>query len=411
MFNRYPDRFYTSNVGGIIDDIVGPLVDVATSVADPFVDVATSAFDLIPGSDWVKETYAKSLAPRLKAMASTPEGLFIIKAFSGMYVFLPLSSVIGATAASVAWAIPGMAQGDSFSEAYTKETVARIEAVIEYFVSKELTPAAKDQAGAIGAKEFEEQLSKVAGDPDIRAAMDRALPILKQAGVDPKRVLADLHLTPEEIARKLDVRPDVAALILNALAHQTIYPLGGFDVPTGQNIQLPEQATLVALAVESARNPTPENIKRFQDFAALIDSHKIRLVNISARIAEKKAELAAELAAEPSENLFMRWRNAAKRAALQFEQPFITQTAEAAEALRVAYLKKTSPLERRQHAEGATNALAARGIPASSPERVFLRRFADESSPPARGLLGKIVVAGVLLSPAVLALFLVPRRP
>jgi hypothetical protein len=264
-----PPRFRERTaVGDIFEDVA----DVATSVVDTTVDVTTSVFDRIPGSGAMKDVAGVLSGPvedfvkgPMRDFANTGVGTAIFRAASvsvsmmtyminpalGPYVF----PWVGPTLAFAAWSIPGMAKGQPFDEAMVKEFAFRVAFIVKYFVdswSKEalgldlgakIDDFLKDKGGAL-TKEINEQFLKAIdkGKEEIK----KAFPVfstedaLREFGLLPDAVLENMGLTPQALAKKLNIREDMAALALGWMRRDPKYFTrikNFYDLKTGRDTQ------------------------------------------------------------------------------------------------------------------------------------------------------------------------------
>lgn len=196
------------------------------NVAGPF-DFLGDIFDEIPGSDWIKSA-AESGAGFIGDFAKTPVGFFTLQVISnnlyGPIANTSLGAVsgmqtVGPQIASVIWAMPGMAAGEPFTEAYIKEFIERVVGLIEYFGGK--------RAGEVVDRELSAPLKKlVAENPNFKDLITRAKDEAARLGLPARHALEQMGLTPDKLAERFHVRPDVAALGINAYFHDFVYDVG-----------------------------------------------------------------------------------------------------------------------------------------------------------------------------------------
>jgi hypothetical protein len=254
--------------------VVGPAVDEA-------LDVVSSVFDRVPGADWIKQAVNNG-ATFLGDMAKSPTGQFILAAITNTYFFPGIANlaipgsisgmqVIGPQVASLVWAIPGMAKGDSFTKAYIEELTTRVIKLVQYFVAiasdkaadylkgisadwlgsvdRMVQDAGLQQAVAeinrfVGSQGFRSMIESIEKDPDFQNAVIRA----KKIGIGNiplRQALRMNSLTPHELAAKYKVRADAAAAALNAAFHEKIFDLQGeFLLPSSEPTPLYYELTL-----------------------------------------------------------------------------------------------------------------------------------------------------------------------
>jgi hypothetical protein len=231
-------------------DPLGFVEDVATSVVDKTkaaVATVRSSIQHLPGGDLVNDALDKGQewAVDLAKNASTS---WILGAIS-MVFFGPIAYALGGTAwfgpqiASFVWAFPGLIRGEDFKTAWLKEVVKRIlelAATIGVDAAKE---ALKDLL-----KSLEPAINEFLGEvqkrfPDVNT--DDALKVLLKI------------LTPEELARKFGLRPDLAALILG-YAKGVVPDLSQYDLASGSSF-----SSIRAAAIEARREVRTQAMNRF----------------------------------------------------------------------------------------------------------------------------------------------------
>lgn len=182
-------------------------------------------------------------------------------------------------------------------------------------------------------------------------------PAPDSASASAQYTFALLHNAPDDYTAMLAAKVDLAHL----------REAGVLDVPLLQKMQQTARAR--------------GNDREVLLIQALIDESLVRDRAVAKAEADAKYESdrAAAVAAENARPLFIRWRDAAKGASMQIEEPFISQYRKAAEDLRLAYLMDTNAQEQRQNAVEAAKALAAQGVPPTNPELVFLQKLASEA--------------------------------
>lgn len=233
------------------------------SIFDDALDVVTSVFDRVPGSEWIKGAVSSG-ATWLGDFAKTPLGFFTLQVISnnlyGPIANTSLGAVsgmqtIGPQIASVVWALPGMIAGEPFTEAYIKELIDRVVGLLEWFAGK--------QAGAYVDQQFSEPLKRLSNDPNFKDLISQVKTQLPKIAT--RKALEQLHLTPDDIAARFKVRPDVAALALNAFFHEHVYSVGNpnqseFDANGNMRnafVETPE----VPLTPTPSTGPSPFGVK------------------------------------------------------------------------------------------------------------------------------------------------------
>lgn len=206
-------------IGFSIGDIFDPIVDAW----DAAVDVFTSVVDRIPGGEWARDAVDQG-ATWLVDFAKSDIGFWTLGVISSN-AYGPLAYITGPQVASVVWATPGVLKGDSFTEAYTKELINRIEGLIEYFIGREGPEVTKKIV-----REFGDGVKAATNSPAFKQALadfKNSIPNLGSAD-DIRRALTAAGLDPQQLAAKLQeefpgLRADQVALAINANFHQMIY--------------------------------------------------------------------------------------------------------------------------------------------------------------------------------------------
>lgn len=198
-------------IAGWVSDAWDSVTDVATSVADR----AAGAFEAIPGSGWVVDLVKTATGPA-GDFARSEVGQVVLRAIATTLTG-GLAPVLGPQLATVAWAVPGLAKGDSFTESWLNEFQWRVEKTAEI-------------AGADLGKLVGEQLTRVLGNEAFRQA-----------------VAAGEQLS--ELARKFGVREDVAAMASDAVRataeqyRRELFP----DYATGKRVALAQRMSASSL--------------------------------------------------------------------------------------------------------------------------------------------------------------------
>ncbi|MGE3519932.1 MAG: hypothetical protein AB7J63_13355 [Vicinamibacterales bacterium] len=163
-----------------------------------FEDLATLIED---GAGWLQEV----VDGPLRDWARTEWGATILRAMATS-LSAGLAPTLGPQLASVAFALPGIARGEPFDEAYWKEFAWRVEKTIEI-------------AGPFIGERLGNELR--AGVESLRYRAQEAFPDLP---VD--QAIRHLGIAVEDLARELGIREDMAAA---AVSLGTRVPLPSFD--------------------------------------------------------------------------------------------------------------------------------------------------------------------------------------
>jgi hypothetical protein len=223
--------------------IVGPIFEGAG-------DVLTSILDRLPGSKWVKDA-VNAGAGWIGDFAKTPLGFWTLQVITNN-LYGPLASqtgTYGPQIASVVWAVPGLAKGDSFSEAYVTEWVNRAVGVAQFFAGK----GVGDVVAQLGG-----QVTGLLANPDFKQLFDQFK--AQFPGQVTRQLLVQAHLTPEEISKKFNVRPDAAATAINAQLKTKLYNVGapqeGLSEFDANGIPFhPTTATVLVPIIVPPKNP------------------------------------------------------------------------------------------------------------------------------------------------------------
>lgn len=197
-------------VGNIIDDVANPIGDFFTSVVDR-----------IPGGQWIREN-ANSAVKQLAKSAEGRTALWLISQALTNGALTTLAPVVGPQAASVAFAIPGVIQGDSFSQAWLSEFTLRVGNLAKAY-------------GEDKAKEYSAQLASAGQNTALTNLSPQGLEtLMRTSGMpDARAALAWANLRPEDLALRYGGRVDAWAEFLNAKTRQTVYPMSDYALSTG----------------------------------------------------------------------------------------------------------------------------------------------------------------------------------
>lgn len=251
---RMPPHPRAARFGSILD------------VFDPVTDVFTSIVTRIPGSSWVQGVFAqggtwiKDLANFSVTEGGTtiPIGYLVLTIASGG-AFQGLAPVVGPQVASVVWTVPDLIQGNTtFTQAYAKEFLNRLTALIQYFLKQNGGNA--DAAAAAANQQVTQALTALSTNPAFQSVFQSALAQIKQlrdGGLDAQAALAQLHLTPQDIAAKFGVREDVAAMAIDAAMHEFVYDFSApqNDPATGKLPVTPLPLSALLVSANAAVKP------------------------------------------------------------------------------------------------------------------------------------------------------------
>lgn len=224
--------FKTENLGicsdmGFDFDDINP-VKIVSSAVEGAADIATSVIDRIPGGS--------DLRGAVKDFANTNAGKTFFRSLATVWG-AGLTPIFGAPLASVAFAVPGLAAGDSnFLDAWMKEFKWRVEKTSELLGG--------DYGKKVGDA-ITSGLDRVYHEKQAQAAQIAA----KQGGGSSDGFLVgagaialdspQLRITEsiQQFAARYGIREDVAALIISAWNHSPPPNPGDFNMANGKQYQ------------------------------------------------------------------------------------------------------------------------------------------------------------------------------
>lgn len=257
--------------------------DVLKTIASPFDDAVATALNLVsavPGGDWVRGA-SRDVARFL--ISSPGVGIPLVGAISaglasGLVTgasgqaYEALAPVVGPQAASVAFALPGVVAGDSFSTAWSQEMAKRLRDLAARY-GAEVSAEAASQLRSLGLDSGLKDLIT----PDAVKAFKDANP---QAALTTAEALDKMGLGPEAIS-KLNggiPPPDVVALAENYLLHEVAYDVNSFSVDTRKReISAAETQRLGYLAGMNLHLPQVTHIEPFRTPAFNTPGFQVRL--------------------------------------------------------------------------------------------------------------------------------------
>ena len=169
--------------------------DAISSGIDKALDVFTSAVDAIPGGRAVREAAGD--------FAKTSVGQVLTKAIASTFT-AGIASFAGPQIASVAFAVPGLAEGKGFSEAWLTEFKWRVEKTIEI-----VSP----QVGQMLSNQITEVLKQLPHDLPFDAKIKESI---------------------QDFAKKYNIREDAAAFVKSIWNKEPPPNNLDFDFPTGK---------------------------------------------------------------------------------------------------------------------------------------------------------------------------------
>jgi hypothetical protein len=190
--------------------------DVAGHVTKTWKGNVLPTLRSLPGGKAVEDAVNQG-ADWVKAVIDFPVLGDILLAFLAWYSFGHVAMALGGIAwfgpqlASAVWALPGVVRGKKFFDSWASAVVTRTEKLAEYYgadIAKQAMGYMPDAFRYLGL-----QASLLPGS----LTMDQALKVLK--------------ITPEELAQALNIRVDLAALVLMYVKEDlNLYDMSKFDV-------------------------------------------------------------------------------------------------------------------------------------------------------------------------------------
>jgi hypothetical protein len=225
-----PDRMKIGLDIPILSDVVNAVGNFAKSV---------------PGASWVGDAFNTVTGPvkdTIGVMARDPLGQIVLVAVTNAMatglagVALPVGGAaqvtIGPQVASVIWALPGVVQGDSFTDAYAKALTWRVTKAFQI-----LGPVIGQQVAQGIGDEFLLGAKDLLDNPTTRQALEQAKKTfgdLPEQEID-KRLQAQ-NLDPGAISAQTGAREDAAAAAVNAVFRKPVYDLDRYDLQTGKKV-------------------------------------------------------------------------------------------------------------------------------------------------------------------------------
>ena len=177
-------------------DLGGALGDVVNAAGD-VVNAAANVVSSIPGVGAAVQFFGSEL----KDFANTTIGQIALDMFAS-YVFPEVAMVVGPQLASASFAIPGLAKGEGFVQAWLTDFMKRLEQLADI--------EGADVAGAIAGQ--------------LQPALEQLEQMAEQAGIDPTQYANQLEsYTSSQVhalAQQLGVRDDMLQSAIDYLSGQ-----------------------------------------------------------------------------------------------------------------------------------------------------------------------------------------------
>jgi hypothetical protein len=174
-------------------------VVVGTAVVATQTDVGKDILEGIPGSSVVAKGIQALITGPLKDFAGTPVGKMVLRAVATA-AYMSGVGWVGPQLAALAFALPGLARGEGFAQAWVGEFVWRVEKLAEIMGASEAKQIAIDQAKGALSKLWEEY----GGDQAIEQ-------LWRQYGQERFDGLVS------RLASKFEIREDAVAAVISGL--------------------------------------------------------------------------------------------------------------------------------------------------------------------------------------------------
>ena len=206
-----PKTSWTDPFQDFIEAAVSPIGDALDGIKGVLED--------LPGGQLVLDAVNQG-ATWVKAIANSKLGQVFLIGLSRL-AYGPLAMQMGGVGwfgpqlASAVWALPGVLRGQPFVDAWIYEVAWRTEEIAKHYGAE----AAKEAMGVL---------------PDGFAWLNyKAHEQFPNLPLD--QALKSLVITPEQLSRALNIRPDVAALLLKYIKESmSLYVMQQFDLATGR---------------------------------------------------------------------------------------------------------------------------------------------------------------------------------
>lgn len=213
------------------------------SVFDDIGDAVTGTWDdlknTVPGLGPISDALDNFASGPLRDFASTIPGKIVLTAVSGG-AYMAASPVVGAQVAAAVFALPGMAKGDSFVQAWTEAFVERLSALISYFIAQGIPQeAATTKVGQI-----------------VNQGLDKLKPFADK--------LALANWDVQKLAELAGVREDLAAYYLAQATGDLQKYLKDrvFDPATGKEIFGPSMGSQIMAKLAAIQKAAQEKAQR-----------------------------------------------------------------------------------------------------------------------------------------------------
>ena len=216
-------------------------------IFNPIGDVATSIVDRVPGHAALGKAMAdayKSGQTWLNNASKVPGLGILVDAVSNAIVDNNvewLIPIVGPASIALIGLPNIVVHKDDVTDAYIKAVVLRLEELVTMGLAMATGPVVPnlDSASAEAKKQATDaayawvsQLQQVSNDPEVQQAIGSVARGLAEDAI--RDALVKAHLTPEEIAARFNVRPDVAAMAINYILRKNVYDPHEFGIVDGK---------------------------------------------------------------------------------------------------------------------------------------------------------------------------------
>lgn len=260
-------------------DPLGWAQDRLSDIGDAFTDATDTFAANVPGGEWVKDAVNGGLGV-VGDIAKTDVGRAFLTVITNAMVG-PLAWEVGPQLASALWAVPGVAAGEPFMQAWSQQVIFRAKQCAEMY-------------GGELAKKFIEGIQ-----PALNYLNEKVGPEAQAAGL---AALQKLGITPEKIAAEINVRADSAASAINSWLRQDVFPLDKYDPQTGARIVRITQEAFIKNLSDKA-----QAVRKIDEWKAQMYGKKLQTKetasavhhNLAAQFFQPAAKPAAKPAAPP----------------------------------------------------------------------------------------------------------------
>lgn len=238
-------------------DVSSPINAIGGAVGGAAKDIV-HAIESVPGVDWITSD--------LENFAKSDFGTTVLRALSST-AYIGLAPVLGPQFASIAFAIPGMAKGDSIADSYVNELAYRVKTTADILTA--------GQGGAALSAQAKTLMSQV--DIAGQEVMNQAKALGANLGVPTSidDVLSKAGVNAQSIAAKLGIREDMAQSAIDAATRKLSFAMPGINVPGLFSIPARGGATFDPKT--GKQTTTPAVLKQWQALSQVLEGLKASL--------------------------------------------------------------------------------------------------------------------------------------